>query len=218
MTSCCSPGIERMFGDRTAEHDLARYRRKGPSKPTRRLLDAIRERGVEGADLLDIGGGVGAIQHELLDAGASRTTAVDVSAAYLRKAAEESERRGYGDRASYRHGDFVVLAPDVEPADVVTLDRVICCYPDMESLVGRSAERARRLYGLVHPRDAWWTRMAIRVVNLGMRLTRRPFRAFVHPLEEVDAVAAGRGLTLRLRSGVGPMWQVAVYERPQAGS
>jgi hypothetical protein len=214
MTSCCSPGIERMFGDRAAEHDLERYRRKGPSKPTRRLLEAIRERGVEGADLLDIGGGIGVIQHELLAAGASRATAVDVSAAYLRSAAEESERRGHRDRANYRHGDFVVLAPDVEPADVVTLDRVICCYPDMEALVGRSAERARRLYGLVHPCDAWWTRTAIRLVNLGMWLARRRFRAFVHPPPEIDAVAGGRGLALRSRSGVGPVWQVALYERP----
>ena len=45
------------------------------------------------------------------------------------------------------------MSDEIEAADVVTLDRVICCYPDMEALVGRSAERALRLYGLVHPRD-----------------------------------------------------------------
>lgn len=217
MTSCCSPGIERIFGDRTAEHDLARYRKKGPSKPTRRLLAAIRERGIDGAELLDIGGGVGAIQHELLAAGAARATAVDVSAAYLRRAAEESERRGQRGRVSYRQGDFVVIAPDVPPADVVTLDRVICCYPDMEALVGRSAERARRLYGLVHPRDAWWTRISVRLVNAAMWAGRQSFRAFVHPVPAVDAVAAGKGLTLRQRVGVGPVWEVALYERATDG-
>jgi predicted TPR repeat methyltransferase len=214
VTSCCSQGIEDAFGDRTAAHELRRYRRKGPSKPTRRLLAAIRERGVEGAALLDIGGGVGAIQHELLDAGAARATAVEVSAAYLRKAAEESERRGRRGQATYRHGDFVVLAPEVEPADVVTLDRVICCYPDMEALVGLSAERARRLYGLVHPRDAWWMRVGIRLLNAGFWLVRKRYRSYVHPVRAVDAVAAGRGLSLRQRTAVGPVWQVALYERP----
>ena len=213
MTSCCSQGIEDVFGDRTAEHDLKRYRRRGPSKPTRRLLAALRERGVEGAGLLDIGGGVGAIQHELADAGAGSVTAVDVSSAYLQRAAEESERRGYRERATYRHGDFVALASELEPADIVTLDRVICCYPDMEALVGLSADRARRVYGLVHPRDTWWTRVAIRAFNLGMWVARKRFRTYVHPVRAVDAVATGRGLTLRQRSGVGAVWQVAVYER-----
>jgi hypothetical protein len=202
-----------MFGERTAEHDLRRYRRRGPSKSTRILLGALEAEGVERASVLDIGGGIGAIQQELLAAGAEQVTSVEASPAYVRAAREEAERRGTVGRVSYRQGDFVALADQVEPADVVTLDRVICCYPDMEALVGRSAERAGRLYGLVYPRDAWWVRLGFRAFNLGMRIGRRAFRAHVHRTAAVDAVARRRGLAPQFHRHAGPVWQVAVYAR-----
>ena len=211
MDRCC--GHQEAFGERTAARDLRRYRRRGPRKTTRQLLEALRERGLDHATVLDIGGGVGVIEHELLAQGASRAEAVDASRAYLRAAHEEAERRGHADRLEQHAGDFVEVADSVEPADVVTLDRVICCYPDVEALVGRSAERAQRLYGLVYPRDAWWTRLGIRAVNLGLRAMRNPFRVFVHPDALVGAVARERGLEPRLRRGAGPVWQVAVYAR-----
>src|SRR5689334_19226111 len=141
MTRCCCQGVNEMFGERTARHDLRRYRKRGPSKPTRMLLEALLREGIEHATVLDIGGGIGAIQQELLDAGAERATSVEASSAYLRAAREEAERRGHAGRISYQAGDFVAIADRVELADVVTLDRVICCYPDMEALVSRSADR-----------------------------------------------------------------------------
>ena len=202
-----------MFGDRTARYDLRRYRKRGPSKPTRVLLDALRREGVERASVLDVGGGVGVIQHELLDAGVDRVTSVEASAAYLRAAKEEAARRGTADRVSYHAGDFVAVADRIEPADVVTLDRVICCYPDMEALVSRSADHAQRLYGVVYPRDAWWIRLGFSAMNLSMRLRRRAFRAHIHRTSAVDAVARDSGLTPKLRRRVGPVWQVAVYAR-----
>jgi Methyltransferase domain len=213
MTGCCCQGVDEMFGERTARHDLRRYRKRGPSKPTRMLLDALRREGIEHATVLDIGGGIGAIQHELLDAGADRAIGVEASAAYLRAAREEADRRGNSDRIGYEAGDFVAIADRVEPADVVTLDRVICCYPDLESLVGRSADRARRLYGLVYPRDRWWVGLGIRATNLVMRMSRRAFRAHLHPTSAVDGVARRHGLALKLARSAGPVWQVAVYVR-----
>jgi methyltransferase family protein len=213
VTGCCCQGVEKVFGERTARHDLRRYRRRGPSKPTRILLDALEREGIEGATVLDIGGGVGAIQHELLDAGAARAAAVEASQAYMRAAAEEAERRGHTGRVSQVRGDFVEVAAAVEPADVVTLDRVICCYADMESLVGRSADRARRLYGLVYPRDSWCVALAVRATNAGMRLTRRAFRAHLHRTGAVDAVAREHGLVPKLARRAGPVWQVALSER-----
>lgn len=213
MTGCCCQGVDQMFGERTARHDLKRYRKRGPSKPTRILLEALRREGVEHATVLDIGGGIGAVQHELLDAGAERATSVEASAAYLRAAREEAERRGHADRISHQAGDFVALADRIAPADVVTLDRVICCYPDMESLVGRSADRARRLYGLVYPQDRRLVRLGVGLTNTIMRLSRRAFRAHVHPTTAVDAVARERGLTPRVARRAGPVWQIAVYAR-----
>jgi 2-polyprenyl-3-methyl-5-hydroxy-6-metoxy-1,4-benzoquinol methylase len=212
VAGCCQ-GQDEVFGERTARRDLRRYRRRGPSKPTRLLLDLLEREGIEGATVLDIGGGVGAIQQELLAAGAARATAVEASDAYLSAAAEEARRRGHAGRVRQLRGDFVELAGEVEPADVVTLDRVICCYPDMEALVGRSADRARRLYGLVYPRDTWWVALAIRVTNLGMRVARRAFRAHAHRTRSVDAVARESGLVPKVTRHAGPVWQVALYER-----
>ena len=212
MNGCCQ-SVDDVFGERTARHDLARYRRRGLSKPTRKLVEAVRSEGIEDASVLDIGGGIGAIQYELLDAGAARATAVEAASAYMRVAREEARRRGLGDRITHHAGDFVELAGDLEPADVVTLDRVICCYPDMESLVARSAERARRVYALVYPQDRWWVGIGIRATNLFMRVTRRAYRAYLHRTDAVDAVARAQGLTPRLAGRAGPVWQVAVYVR-----
>jgi hypothetical protein len=218
MTGCCCQGVEDVFGEKTARHDLRRYRKRGPSKPTRILLRALEREGVEHATVLDIGGGVGAIQQELLDAGAERATSVEASAAYLRAARDEAERRGRTDRISYQAGDFVELADRVEPADVVTLDRVICCYPDMEALVGRSADRAQRLYGLVYPRDTWWVAVGFGCMNLFLRVARRAFRVHLHPTSAVDAVARRHGLTPKLATRAGPVWQVALYRRQSSTS
>src|SRR5829696_1265069 len=133
----CTPNL---FSDREAEKDLKRYLEKGPDTTTRALIDAIVAEGVEGITVIDVGGGIGAIQLELLGAGAARAEAVDASEAYIRTARAEAERRGYGDRTTGRIGDFVELAASIEPADVVTLDRVVCCYPD-----GGARLSARRL-------------------------------------------------------------------------
>src|SRR4051794_7868580 len=98
MTNCGCQGVGQMFGERTARRDLRRYRKRGPSRPTRLLLEALHREGIEHATVLDIGGGIGVIQHELLDAGAELAIGVEASTAYLRAAREEAERRGHAGR------------------------------------------------------------------------------------------------------------------------
>ena len=146
-------GIERFFDQKEADKDLAAYRKKGPAATTQMLVDAITAQGVDGGSLLDIGGGVGAIQNELLGAGIKSAVSVDASTAYARVAEQEAERQGHADRISRHHGDFVDAAPNLDDADVVTLDRVICCYHDVQNLVGLSSQKAKRVYALVFPRE-----------------------------------------------------------------
>ena len=201
-----------MFERRAAERELRQYRAAGPGGTTRLLIDALKAEGVAGLTLLDIGGGVGAIQHELLRAGVRSATAVDASSAYLDAARAEVARLGHADRVVYHHGDFVEVAPRIEPHDIVTLDRVICCYHALEALVGLSALRARRLYGLVYPRDTWWIRAAVPVQNTVFRLVRNPFRIFVHATAAVDAIARRHGLRPRFSRRT-PFWQIVVYAR-----
>jgi magnesium-protoporphyrin O-methyltransferase len=212
--SCCTHCVAAggFFDEKQARRDLKRLRRKGPSRTTRALLDAILDRGLEGGSVLDIGGGVGAIQAELLAAGASDVTGVDASEAYLAAAREELERRGVWEKVTHRFGDFVDVFPELEPADVVTLDRSVCCYPHMEELVGRSVSLARRMYGLVYPRDRWWVRGGLAAGNALLALTRNPFRAFVHSTEAVDRIVRDRGFVPVFRSTT-MVWQVVLYAR-----
>lgn len=206
-------GLERFFDQRTAERQLQQYRKRGPDKTTRLLLAALQAEGVEGLTLLDVGGGIGAIQLALLKAGVTSATDVDASTAYLAAAQTEAQREQVAGRVTYQHGDFVDLAEQVAPAGVVTLDRVICCYHDMRGLVSQSAAKATRLYGVVYPRDTWWTRAALVVGNLLLRSQKVTARVFVHPTAVVDALVRAAGLERRYqRDGV--FWQVVVYARP----
>ncbi len=205
-------GIELVFDEQSIEKEQRFYRRDGADETTLWLVEALKERGVEGKSLLDIGGGLGAIQHELLESGASQATHVDASSAYLEGAKEEAERRGLSEQIKWQHGNLVDLAPELEPADIVTLDRVICCYDDMPSLVGSSVKLASRHYGLVFPRYLWWARIGFTVINFFQRIMGNPFRAFVHPVEQVEAIIAKAGFE-EVFARKSPLWQVALYTR-----
>lgn len=210
--NCCTRCYDDQFDEVQARRDLRRFRKRGPNASTRTLLRMLREQKVVGASLLDIGGGIGAVHHELLDAGAVRATHVDASAPYIASAREEAARRGHSDRVTFVHGDFVALASDIPAADIVTLDRVICCYGDMEALVSASASRVKRLYGVVFPRDRWFLRVGFRGINWFNRMRGSAFRIYLHPPAAIDAAVARQGLTRRPVAD-GFIWRVAVYSR-----
>lgn len=212
MASCQCEGIEESFSPDYVKKELARYQRKGPDRTTQILTEAILERGVDGLTLLDIGGGVGMIQYALAEGGVQKITSVEASTAYLDASMGEAARRGYIDRISYAHGNFVDRADEISPADIVTLDRVICCFDQMEKLVGLSAERADKFYGLVYPRDVWWAKIVVAIGNLFYRLRGNPFRSFVHSTHEVEEILSRAGLK-RIFYHQTLFWQVVVYGR-----
>jgi hypothetical protein len=207
---CC--GVADVFDDAKARADLDEYRRRGPSDSTTRLLAALRDTEQTLDTLLDVGGGVGTIAHEMLAKGLSRATLIDGSTSYLAAAREESTRRATTDRLDVRAGDFVEIAADVDTADVVTLDKVVCCYEDMDTLLASSAARARRLYGIVYPRDAWWVRLFIAAENAVRRWKGGTFKGFVHASSAIDGALRSAGLTRRSETR-GAWWVVAVYQR-----
>ncbi len=213
MNCCQCQGIEELFSESFVRDELARYRRRGPNKTTRILISALKSRGVQGLTLLDIGGGIGAIQHEMLQAGVEHATDVEASSAYLNVTREEARRRGVADRIQYEHGNFVDLASEIKPADIVTLDRVICCYDDMERLVGSSVVKARKFYGVVYPRDTWWVKVGLAIQNFFLSLGRTRYRSFVHPTKAVDALVTRNGFKQSFYRQTF-VWQVVVYARP----
>lgn len=211
-------GIEQLFDTKKARSQLKKFRRKGADRTTRMLIEDVHAAMAERDDawspgvLLDIGAGVGAIHHALLDQGVERAVHVDASAAYLTTAREEAERRGHTTRVEFVAGDFVDVADRIPTADIVTLDRVICCYHDMRQLVSRSGEKAGFVYGAVYPREEWWTRLFVAGNNVFFRATGSPFRTFVHSPADIDSVLADHGLRRRsLRRTMA--WEVAVYTR-----
>ena len=201
-----------LFSERVARRELSRYRRRGPSTSTRLLLDGLLAQGVEDATFLDIGGGVGAVQQELLAAGAHRGIGVDASGAYLAAARAEAERRGTLHRLDLRRGDAVELATELPTAEVVTLDRVICCYPDMETLVAVSCSHATRVWGAVLPRESLWVRFGVAVLNAFQALRRKAFRVHLHGIPRVEERVRAEGF-LPVTAARTWLWEVRVFVR-----
>jgi len=213
MATCSQcEGIEQQFGRKKAEKELRRFRRRGPIPSTRRLIDDLRASGIANASLLDIGGGVGAIHHALLDAGATSAIHVDASAEYIKVSRAEVANRHHDNRVRFIHADFVHAASELPRADIVTLDRVICCYPDMEELTGSAADKTGRLLGAVYPRDTWWVQIGVRWSNLLSRIRRSEFRAYVHSPAAIDGVLRQHGLD-RIKRQRTIAWEIVIYAR-----
>ena len=200
------------YGPKIAAADLRRYHEHGPQSWTKTLLAALSADGFVGATILDIGGGVGVIGHELLRAGASAVTYVEASSAYLAAARAESEDQGQLGRSSFEFGDFVDLGESIAPADIVTLDRVLNVYPEWERLAAAAADHARLVLGVVVPRKSTPVRVVIAAMNAALRLQRQSIRAKVIPIGDLDSVAERAGLVRDFSEVVGP-WQVLAYRR-----
>jgi magnesium-protoporphyrin O-methyltransferase len=207
---CC---FDDAFGEGDAKADLRRFRTKGATGTTRLLIDGLAAGDVTGLSILDIGAGVGAVHLELLARGATTAVDVDASRAYIEAARGEADRRGVSDRVRHVKADFVAVADQLEPADLVALDRVVCCYADMPALLGRAAALTRRRLGLVYPRDTWLFRAGVALAAGWFRLTRSEFRPYAHRTAAVEAVVTGAGLRSRERQ-TGWIWQTVIYERP----
>lgn len=211
MTSCCR-SLEANFDRQRVQKELEAFRERGPDATTVALARALESAGA-GGRLLDVGGGLGGLSALLLENGVDAAVNVEVSAAWIQASQALAEEGGYADRLEHRLGDFVGLAAEIEPADVVTLDRVICCYPEMERLVGLSSAKARRLYGFVVPRDRWLVRFGIACQNLVRRIAGSAFRTYAHSLAQIDAVLREAGLEPGSASRTF-VWEVRVYARP----
>ena len=212
MGCCQCQGIENMFDKKAANRQIKRYLKKGPSKTTSMLLDAINKKGVQGLNFLDIGGGIGAIQYDLIKAGASNGTSIEASSAFFDIVKEEALQNGLAERVNFKYGDFTATASDVDSADIVTLDKVICCYDDMSELVGLSSKLARKIYAVIYPRDVWWTKLALLMVNFYPRIKGSSFRVFIHPTKKVEEIIFGNGLK-RNYYATTLFWQVAIFTR-----
>ena len=207
---CC---YDDEFDDGIADRDLRAYRRRGPGATTRALADALAAGGAADRTVLDIGGGIGGLHRLLLEAGAASAVDVDASGPYLRVAEREAGRLGLGGRVRFIHGDAAALSGTLEPADLVALDRVVCCYGDVSALVGTAARLTRLRLGIVVPPDGRLARLAVGAVNAWQVVLRSRLRMHAHPHAAIAAAATAAGLRSAGVRSVG-MWRLLVFERP----
>lgn len=213
MADCCDPSrYAGTFGERFARQLARRYRRKGLDRTGRRIVALLERGGVQGATVLEVGGGIGDIQIELLKRGATRATNLELSPAYETEAAQLLAEAGLTDRVSRRSTDLAATPELVEPADLVVLHRVVCCYPDYQRLLSAVAEHTQRQVVFSHPPRNPLSRLAVGFENLGFRLRGSQFRVFAHPPAAMRAVLAEHGLQPRAAGG-GLIWRVSTATR-----
>ena len=213
MAGCCNAhGCDGFFSARMARRAAERYRKKGVDKTARRMVAFLEEHGIEGATILEIGGGVGEVQLELLKRGAARTLNLELSPGYDEEATRLLREAGVEGLVERRLHDVATDPDGVEPADVVVLHRVVCCYPDYEQLLGAAADHARRLLVFSYPPRNVLSRFLLGAQNLLFRLQRNEFRTFAHPPARMLAVVEERGL-LHAYGHHPLVWQLDGFER-----
>ena len=214
MECCQCEGIETKFDRGRGPADLETCHKTGPKASTQILIDILKESLEGNMTLLDIGGGIGDIQHALLSAGVKESINCEASTAYINACKEEAQGHGYADRITHIKGDFVDVVGGIPEADIVTLDRVICCYHDMPDLVNKSLAKARKFYGIVIPIDKWWVKLSTSIYyNLRFLFQRNPFRVFVHSTDAVEEIITSEGFEW-IFFAVKGTWQITVYAKP----
>lgn len=176
------------------------------------MVSFLRGLGVEGATVLEVGGGVGQVQVELLRAGAARTTNLELSPEYEDEAAKLLREAGFEGRVERRIHDIAVEPGGVAQADFVVLNRVVCCYPEPDRLLGAAADHARRAVVFSHPPRNPVSRAIVGAENLFFRVSGQTFRTFAHPPGAMLAVLEKRGFR-RAYQHRGMVWHIAGLER-----
>ena len=190
-----------------------RYRRRGLDGSAREMVAFLERGGLDGLTVLEIGGGVGEIALELLERGARGAVNLELSAAYDVEAQQLVREAGLEGRAVRRLHDLAADPDGAEPADVVVLHRVVCCYPDYERLLTAAAQHARRKLVFSHPPRNLAARTVVAANNLLFRLRGSEFRTFAHPPVAMVGVLEAHGLRATFHHG-GPVWRVVGLERP----
>lgn len=216
MSSCCrAAACEEMFDAGVAEWYLRRYERRGFDALERSMLAALPPQEVAGARVLEIGGGVGPFQVELLKRGAREGEVVELVEAYRPYAASLASRAGVSDRSTFRVADLLEAPASAAPADVVVLNRVVCCSEEGLDLVRLAAGLTTGTLLLSFPRGTPLAMFAARAQRRVAGLMRRRYRFFVRKSETVRSAAEAAGLELAAH-GKGLVWEYLALRRPDA--
>jgi len=213
MASCCdSSGYSGVFDEKMAARNARSFLDKGLDSTARPMVEAVRGRGLDGSTVLEVGAGVGGALATMLESGAKSAVGIDISPNYEEAALSLMSKRGHEKKVAWHIGDFVAMSGSLDPADVVFLNRVVCCYPDMEAMVDAATGSTRSLLAMAYPRKRWSTRIGLGLINAGARIRRNTFRVFVHDPESIGRRVESAGFE-EVASGTTAFWQWKVWGR-----
>ena len=206
------------FDDWVDHWDRRARRGRTVAGVTAPLVDALEQAGLADRTVLDVGCGIGDLAIEAVARGASAATGFDLSAKAIDHARELAARRGVADRTTFDVGDGSVV--DLPSADVVVLNRVVCCYSNADDLLGRTLEAAGSVFAFTAPVSRGGAgalnRAMTRLSNGWYRLRRKKFggfRTFVHDLDAIDRRVRSQGFRRVTHERSRLVWDLAVYAR-----
>lgn len=190
-----------------------RDRRKGLLRESRALRDLLAPH-IQGEVTLEIGCGIGSLTRDLVKNGARRGIGMDLSPKAIETARRLSAEEGMLDRVEFHNANGAAVA--LPEHSVVVLDKVVCCYPEPNSLIPHSIREDTTACGLVIPISKGiigrTIALIIKVQNFVFKMRKIDFRAFVHPQPWIDSLVQMQGLELVEREVKFP-WVVSIYKR-----
>lgn len=209
---CCEiPGTNSFFS-KHAKRYAKKFRRKGIDKPSRKLVEGLTDIGVESKSILEVGCGVGGLHLTLLKRGATSARGIDVSEGMLAAARLLAEEMGLDDKVQYHCDDFVHMNGELSPADIVVMDKVICCYEDPVKLINKASKNCRSLLAVSYPRKSWIGYMIFHIPSKLGELLRWSFRPFYHSTVFIEHTIRQEGFAEAFCTTT-PIWQIQIYRR-----
>ena len=182
------------------------------------ILDLLRDTALRRPSVLELGCGTAALGVALLEMGAARLTGIDLSPASIDLARQRADAAGFAEAATFEVGNAV--ATTAHPHDWVILDRVICCYGDVEALVGRAISLAGDRIAISVPESRGWRGLVNRPLWLAEFAWDRwqgGCRGYVHDLRRVERNLAAAGFTPAASDRIG-LWHIGIYDRPKVSA
>lgn len=183
---------------------------------TTRVIEAL---DVQGKTILELGCGPGELALRFAKRGATWVHGVDLSSVMIEQANTWAMERGLEKKAIFRVGDGATM--EIPKADLVVLDRIICCYPHWEELLDSALDRTKETIAIAIPRDGlfWGTviRVAFTIKLLGRWLSGDTFRPYVHPNQAIEDKVREAGFR-PVKRWTRYMWRVDIYRRADQAS
>lgn len=207
---CC--GADLFFDQKKSGKLYKNYLIKGPSRVTAKMIKQLEKQEIAGKSMVDIGGGIGALQWWFLENGGNKTVDIDASSGYLKQAENHAISKGWESNAQFLLGDCLDVYPQIKYADFITLDKVVCCYPNYKEILEASCDKATEAVSLSYPMDGFISDAIRKLGDILMSFRDNPFRPFIHSVTDIRTVFEQKGFKRVAHKLVFP-WHVETYER-----